>query len=80
LPFLALLPPGIVETLEVTAATTIKSTGNLKFGNARILKFDGGVTVAGSLSLTGAKATIMGNCTLNSGSSVNLNGGSTLGI
>jgi hypothetical protein len=36
------------------------------------------LTVAGSLALTGVTATITGNGTLNSGSSVNLNGYSTL--
>jgi hypothetical protein len=32
---------GTAETLEVTGATTINATGNLTFGNASTLKFDG---------------------------------------
>ena len=69
---------GKAESLEVTGATTINSTGDLIFGNSSTLKFDGGLTDGGQFNLSGAAATITGSLALNSGSSATVSGGSTL--
>ena len=66
------------ETLAVTGATTINSTGTLEFANASTLKFEGGLTSGGSFYLTGATGTITGTGTFNSGSGTFISGGSTL--
>src|SRR6516225_5126193 len=71
---------GKAESLEVTGATTINSTGVLTFGNASTLKFDGGLTAGGQFSLNGTTATITGGLTLKSGSTAGVSGGSTLTV
>ena len=71
---------GKAESLEVTGATTINSTGVLTFGNASTLTFDGGLTAGGQFALNGATATITGSGTWKSGSSADISGGSTLTV
>jgi len=71
---------GKAESLEVTGATTINSTGDIIFGNSSTLKLDGGLTDGGRFNLSSATATITGSLTLKSGSSATVSGGSTLTV